>query len=144
IELTLDPLKVLSDLQQNGGLQKVIEDAAKKADDYAQKLKDRLAGTEIGTAIQKASAALGNPTAAQMAESMRSNAMVYIQLVTTSTTTNSGASVITPCTHTELGLQVAVGAAAQAMGQNTPRVSRTVFEKKVVRIDPPGTKLCDY
>lgn len=144
IELTLDPLKVLSDLQGSGSVQKLIEDAAKKADDYAQKLKDRLAGTQIGTAIQKASDALGNPTAAKMADSMKSNAMVYIQLVTTSTTTNSGASVITPCTHTELGMMISVGAAAQAMGQNTPRVSRTVFEKKIVRIDPPGTKLCDY
>jgi hypothetical protein len=41
---------------------------------------------------------------------MKSDAAAYIQLVTTGAVTNSGFSVITPCTHSDFAIQVSVGA----------------------------------
>jgi hypothetical protein len=144
IELTLDPLKVLSDIQENGGLQKVMKAAAEKADAWASRLTKALEHTEVGGKLKNASSALGDVSASKMVESMKSNAMAYIQLVTTSAMTNSGMSVIAPCTHTDLSISVSVGASAQAFGQQTEPVKKDIFQKKLTRIDPPTVRLCDY
>jgi hypothetical protein len=144
IELTLDPLKMLSELQEKGGLQKVMQNAAAKADEYAGKLKEKLAGTTAGKALEAASKAMGDPTAGQMVDSMKSTAAAYINFSAVSAMTNSGLSAIAPCTHTDLTVTISVGASAQAFGQKLPRVSKDIFQKKITRIDPPTAKLCQY
>lgn len=69
--------------------------------------------------------------------------MVYVQLVSTNATSHTGISVPRPCTRTELTVRAVAGAAAQAFGQKTEPISRTLFEKNVTRIEPPDVRLCE-
>ena len=133
LELTLDPLKALAEVS-GGGLQKQMEKAAAKVDRIAEQLMKRTLGDEAAERVQRSGLSMKKAT-----EAMKSNALAYIQLVTTNAVTNSGLSVITPCTHTDLAISVSVGAAAQAFGQKVvPRTGKTVFERKLTLIDPRG------
>jgi hypothetical protein len=136
VELTLDPLKMLGELQAGGGAQKSIKEAAEKVDKIAQRLLQRALGPEAARRARDFSAT-------KAAEAMKSNATAFVQVVTMNAVTHSGISVVTPCTHTDMSVQFTVGAGAQALGQ-ARRASKVVFEKKVTRIDPPGTRLCAY
>jgi hypothetical protein len=138
VELTMNPLKVLSDIQ-GGGLQEQMEDAAGKVDKIAKLLVKRTLGSEAAERMKTAGFSMTKAT-----DAMKSDAMAYLQLVATNSVTNSGLSVITPCTHTELALSMSVGASAQAFGQEVGSVGKQVFERKFTRIDPPGTRLCEY
>jgi hypothetical protein len=72
-----------------------------------------------------------------------SDAVGFVEIVTTAGMTHTGFSVVTPCTRTELGMIVKVGASAQAFGQKLGEAKRDVFNHNAVRVDPPGTPLCE-
>lgn len=74
--------------------------------------------------------------------SMKSDAAAWFQIVTTSGMTNSGMSVIAPCTRDELSITGRVGASAEAFGQTLGETEKDIFRKEVVHIDPPTVKLC--
>jgi hypothetical protein len=139
VELTMNPLKVLSDIQGSGSLQKQMGEAAEKVDKIAEQLVKHTLGQDAAEKMKSSGLSMTKAT-----EAMKSDAMAYLQLIATNSVTNSGFSVITPCTHTDLALSMSVGASAQAFGQNVGSVGKTVFEKKFTRIDPPGTRLCNY
>jgi len=74
---------------------------------------------------------------------MGSDAAGFIELVTSSGMSASGMSAFTPCTRTDFNLLVRVGASAQAFGKQIGKMTEEIFRKRVSRVNPPGTKLCD-
>lgn len=140
IELTLSPLRMLNEVQ-GGTLQKTLEDGAKKVDAIARRLLNGLKGTSLADRVPAGLAEVG---LGKVANAMKSDAAAYLQLVTSSSTTHSGASAITPCTHMDVAIAVSVGASAQAFGQQVGHVGKNIFEHKITRVSPPGTRLCNY
>jgi hypothetical protein len=140
IELTMNPLRMLGEVT-GGGLEKTLKAGAKQVDEIAQRLLEKVKGTSLGERVPAGLAEVGLGKAA---DAMRSDAAAYIQLISSAATTHSGASVITPCTHMDVGVTVSVGASAQAFGQQVGSVGKNIFEQKFTRITPPGTRLCTY
>jgi hypothetical protein len=119
-----------------------IETAANAVDGIAKELVTRTFGEE-GWQRWKSSPAGGVSLGEAAEKAVSSDAAGYLELVTSSGMSNSGMSAIFPCTRTDLELRVKVGASAQAFGLSLGRVEREILTKKVTRIDPPGTKLCE-
>ena len=114
--------------------------AAEQADAWGARLAKMLERTSLAAAVQ----GLPAVSATTVVNAMKSDAAALIQFVTMSATTNSGLSAIVPCTHTDLMVQVTVGASARAFGQQIEGVSKVIFEKKINHIDPPKSRLCQW
>lgn len=139
IELSMNPLRMLGEVS-GGTLDKSITAAGKTLDDIAQRLIDKAKGTSLGARIPPGLTEVG---LAQVANAMKSDAMAYIQLITTATTAASGSSALFPCTRVELAITGSVGASAQAFGQQVGHVSKTILERKLAWSDAPGNELCN-
>jgi hypothetical protein len=141
VELTLDPWKALGEISSAVSSQKIVQDAAAKADKYAEKLVQKVVG---GPRAERLNEVLRSMSMGKLAgDAVRSNAAVYAQVLLTSSMSSSGLSVMTPCTRNDLKLAVSVGTTAQAFGHSVGRADETLYEKAIQRIDPPGIKLCD-
>jgi len=137
IELTLNPLAELSAVS-GGNVQGQISEAAEKADKVADFLIRKTLGDE--TADQAKSIGFSMSKAA---DAMKSEAAAYVQVVTMSAVSNSGMSAIGgPCTNTDLGITVSIGARAEAFGQNVGSTDTTVFRKSFKKVDPPNSRVC--
>jgi hypothetical protein len=119
-----------------------VETAADAVDGIAEGLVKRTFGEE-GWERWKSSPAGGVSMGEAAKKAVSSDAAGYLELVSSSGMSNSGMSAIFPCTRTDLDLAVKVGASAQAFGLSLGRVEHEIFTKKVTRVDPPGTKLCE-
>jgi hypothetical protein len=94
---------------------------------FGEETRDRLKDFELSKAVKNAVA---------------SDAAGYVEVVSTAGMSHTGMSVITPCTRTELTMAVRVGASAQVFGQSMGETKRDIHKHELVRVDPPGTKLC--
>lgn len=134
IELTFGTSKLLS----MGDL----KEAAEKVDFIARQLVKQVFGQE-GLDRLKASPMGGFDMSTAVKNAVASDAVGYIEVVSTAGMSHTGFSAITPCTRTDLGIIVKVGASAQTFGQQLGETKRDVFNRTVVRVDPPGTRLCE-
>jgi hypothetical protein len=73
---------------------------------------------------------------------LKSDATAYVELDTATAMTDSGASVVLPCSKTEIHLSATVGASAQAFGLSAGSTKSVLFKKDISRIDPPHATLC--
>jgi hypothetical protein len=140
IELTMNPLRMLGEVQ-GGSLQKTLQAGAKQVDAIAQRLLEQVGNTSLADRIPPELATIG---LGKVADAMRSDAAAFLQVISSAAATHSGSSVIAPCTHTDVGIQVSVGASAQAFGQEVGSVSKKIFEQKLTRVNPPNIRLCNY
>jgi hypothetical protein len=69
-------------------------------------------------------------------------ALVYLQILTTSTSMNGGSATMFPCRRETWDFMATVGASAQALGVPTGSLSKRIGEKKIERVSPPGGGLC--
>ena len=135
IELTLNPLKQLSAL--SGGDDEITE-AAEKVDMIADVLIVKTLGEEKAEQIKDMAFSMS-----KAGDAMKSEAAAYVQVVTMSAVSNSGMSALGgPCTNTDLGITVSIGARAEAFGQNVGSTDTTVFRKKLKKTDPPNSRVC--
>jgi hypothetical protein len=119
-----------------------IKQAAAKADAIAEQLIRRTFGNEAS--IRFKSSPMGGFSMSKAAETaLKSDAVGFIELVTSSGMSHTGASAIVPCTRTDLHMIVKVGASAQAFGQKIAASDKEIFKRHVERVDPPGARLCD-
>jgi hypothetical protein len=118
-----------------------IKEAAQKVDQLAEEFAKRLLTPEQYAAWQ-ASPLSSIKLSSAVSNAMKSDAAAYFEVVTSSGMSHSGASVIIPCTRNELAISAFVGGSVEAFAMPVARTYKTVFEKKVVHIDPPGVKLC--
>lgn len=116
--------------------------AAKYVDAIAKRLISGLYGKE-GLAKLKASPMGGFSWGKAMKDAVSSDATAYIELVTSTGMSHSGMSVLTPCTRTDLHVDVTVGVSAQVLGQSLGKNNKQVYQKDITSIDPPGTGLCE-
>jgi hypothetical protein len=119
---------------------KKIQQVAKAVDKLADELAKRVLGEE-GYASWKSSPA--GHFSEPLKNILDSDAAGYIELVTSSGMSHTGASAIVPCTRTDLHLWVKVGASAQAFGMELGKTDQEIFKKDVTRIEPPGVRLCE-
>ncbi len=116
------------------GLQEASETVDKWADKVAQKYLSPDAyklwkdSTEL---INKAITAVAN-----------TGALVYLQILTTSTSMNGGSATMFPCRRETWDFMATVGASAQALGVPAGSLSKRIGEKKIERVSPPGGGLC--
>jgi hypothetical protein len=141
IELTFGTSKVM-DL---GGIKQLREDlatAAEIVDTAAHTLVRRTLGEE---GLDRLKSSLGGSLSLSQAvsNSLASDAAGYLELVASTGMSHTGMSAIVPCTRHDMNMVVKVGASAQAFGQQIGKVGTDVFKRHVVRIDPPGTRLCE-
>jgi hypothetical protein len=139
IELSMNPLRMLGELS-GSTLDGALAAAGKQLDEIAARLIEKARGTSLGARIPPE---LGGVGLAQVANAMKSDAMAYIQLITTAATAASGSSALFPCTRVELAITGSVGASAQAFGQQVGHVSKTILERKLAWSDAPGNTLCN-
>lgn len=133
IELSFGTTKILS--PDN------LATAAKRVDMIAEQLIKRTLGEEAYDRLK--ASPLGDLSMSEAVKnSVASDAAGYIEIVSTAATTHSGSSVITPCTRTELMMAVRVGASAQVFGQKLGETKRDLHKHEMMRVDPPGTRLC--
>jgi len=97
-------------------------------DQYAHLKSSPYGSLKLGTALDNAT---------------KSDAAAYIEMVTTVGMSNTGMSVVTPCTRHDIHLWAKVGASAEAFGQKVAETTKDVYSKDFSRIDPPGTALCE-
>jgi hypothetical protein len=69
-------------------------------------------------------------------------ALVYLQILTTSTSMNGGSATMFPCRRETWDFMATVGASAQALGVPAGSLSKRIGEKKIERVSPPGGGLC--
>jgi hypothetical protein len=69
-------------------------------------------------------------------------ALVYLRVITTSTSMNGGSATMFPCRRETWDFMVSVGASAQAIGIPVGSTSKRIAEKKIERMTPPGGGLC--
>lgn len=74
---------------------------------------------------------------------LKSDAVGYFQFVSSAGMSMTGMSVVTPCTRHDIHLWAKVGVSAEVFGQQVGESSKDVYSKDLVRIDPPGTRLCE-
>lgn len=74
---------------------------------------------------------------------IKSDAEAYIELISSAGMSSSGISAITPCTRHDIHLIGKVGVSAEAFGNQVGEAEKEIFKKDLVRIDPPGTHLCE-
>jgi hypothetical protein len=74
---------------------------------------------------------------------LKSDAAAFIEFVASAGMSNTGASVITPCTRHDIHLWIKAGVSAEAFGQKVGESVKDLFSKDFKRIDPPGTHLCE-
>ena len=119
-----------------------VKAAAAKADKYADRLITKVFGRDAYERFRSAPGLAISPSRAVTA-ALGSDAMGYVELVTTSGLSASGMSAFTPCTRTDLQFIVRVGASANAFGTQVAKVSEELLRKSVSYVNPKGTKLCD-
>ena len=137
IELTMNPLKELSEVS-GGGLEGQIGEAAEKVDKIADYLIRKTLGDEKAEQVKSMGFSMS-----KAADAMKSEAAAYVQVVTMSAVSNSGMSALGgPCTNTDLAVTVSIGARAEAFGQNVGSTDTTVFRKKFRKVDPPSSRVC--
>ncbi|GAA3765513.1 hypothetical protein GCM10022270_26660 [Terriglobus aquaticus] len=119
-----------------------IQGAAEKVDMIANILAEK-ALTPDQYAAFKASP-VGSMTVSKAAEmATSSDATAYFEMVSSAGMSFTGISAIVPCTRHDIHLWGKVGASAQAFGQGLGNTVKTIYEKQLTRIDPPGTRLCE-
>lgn len=74
---------------------------------------------------------------------LKSDAAAYFEFVASAGMSNTGMSVVTPCTRHDIHLLAKVGVSAEVFGQDVGRAEKDVYTKDFTRIDPPGTDLCE-
>jgi hypothetical protein len=119
-----------------------IKDAAGKVDAAADFLaKKVLTGDQYSQFKNSPIGQFSISQATQMATS--SDAAAYFEMVSSAGMSFTGASAIVPCTRHDIHLWGKVGVSAQVFGQSMGKAEKDIYEKDFVRIDPPGTKLCE-
>ena len=91
----------------------------------------------------KASPPGGINLAATVSDLLKSEADVYFEMVTSIGMSTTGMSVVTPCTRHDVHIAGKVGAELTFSAQDPGQPEAEVFTKDVVKIDPPGTQLCE-
>lgn len=119
-----------------------MKKAATVVDAVAKRLIGKLYGQD-GLKKLAANPAGGFSWGKAMKDAVASDATAYIELVTTSGMSHSGMSVLTPCTRTDLHVDVTVGVSAQVLGQSLGKSNKQVYEKDITEVDPPGAGLCE-
>ena len=73
---------------------------------------------------------------------MTSDAAAFIELVTSTGMSDSGLSVLTPCTRVDMSLSAIVGTSATAIGQKIGDARKEIFKKQLTTVMPKGNRLC--
>ncbi len=135
IELSFGTTKIMKFSPEMRKAAEVVDAVARRLVGglYGQKGLDRLAGSPMG----------GFSWGKAMDDALSSDATAFIELVTSSGMSHSGMSVLTPCTRTDLHMDVTVGVSAQVLGQKLGKSNEQVFEKDIERVEPPGAGLCE-
>jgi hypothetical protein len=130
----------------NVGVAKIIKaDEFKKAAVWVDRIANRLIEHTLGAdafARWKASPMGGFDMEKSVDAMLKSDAAAYLELDTTTAMSDSGMSVVRPCSKTEIHLSATVGASAQAFGLSAGSTKSVLFKKDFTRIDPPGATLC--
>jgi hypothetical protein len=135
IELTFGVSKAL---KASGDLQQ----AAARVDQLADALASRVLTPEQYQQFKNSP--LGEFSLENAVEtSLASNAEAYFEMVTSSGFSDTGFSVITPCSRQDIILAGKVGASAQVFAQQLGEASKEIFHQQITNIDPPGTRLCE-
>lgn len=116
------------------GLQEASETVDKWADKVAQKYL-----SPDAYKVWKDSTELINQAVTAVANT---GALVYLQILTTSTSMNGGSATMFPCRRETWDFMATVGASAQALGVPAGSLSQRIGEKKIERVSPPGGGLC--
>jgi hypothetical protein len=119
-----------------------MKDAASKVDAATDFLAKELLSAEQYAAF-KASPVGQIGMSKAIENALKSDAVAYFQFVASSGMSNTGMSVVTPCTRHDIHLWAKVGASAEVFGQSAGETSKDIFSKDFKRIDPPGTRLCE-
>lgn len=118
-----------------------FKDAAKKADEYLDKLIDKAFGAEALAKFK--SNPMSKVTGSAIVDAaMGSQAAAYIELLTSSGQSHSGTAVMVPCTRTDLHITASVGANASAFGVAVGNVDKEIFRKDYSRVKPSEDLLC--
>ncbi len=134
IELTFGVSKAL---KTSGDIKEAAETVDKLADVLAQKV---LTADQYQ---QFKNSPMGQFSLAQAAEiSLASDATASFEMVTSCGMSNTGMSVVAPCTRHDIDLWGKVGASAQAFGQNLGNATKDIFHTQITNIDPPDSTLC--
>lgn len=134
IELSFGTTKILA-------FSSDMTDAAAGADLIEQTLVEKLYGT-AGLEKLKANPLGGFSWGQAIHDAISSDATGYVELVTSTGMSHSGASAIIPCTRTDIHLSVTVGASAQAFGQKLGESKKEAYRRDFTRVDPPTARLC--
>jgi hypothetical protein len=73
----------------------------------------------------------------------KSDAAAYFEMVSSAGMSFTGMSAIAPCTRHDIHLWGKVGASTEVFGVQVGKTEKNIYQKDFVRIDPPGTKLCE-
>jgi len=135
IELTFGVSKAL---KSSGDIQQ----AAQKVDQLADLLaKNVLTADQYQQFKDSPAGQFSLSNAAEI--SLASDAEAFFEMVTSSAMSNTGFSVITPCTRQDITLAGKVGASAEAFGQDLGSATKEIFSQTFTNVDPPGTPLCE-
>jgi hypothetical protein len=119
-----------------------MKDAAGKVDAATDFLAKELMTPEQYAAF-KASPAGQIGLSKAIDNALKSDAAAYFEFVASAGMSNTGMSVVTPCTRHDIHLLAKVGVSAEVFGQDVGRAEKEVYTKDFTRIDPPGTDLCE-
>jgi hypothetical protein len=119
-----------------------IKEAAEKVDALADALAKKVLTPDQYQQFKDSP--MGQFSLAKAAEaSLASDAAAYFEMVTSSAMSNTGFSVIAPCTRYDITLLGKVGVSAEAFGQEVAKTDKEIFHKDFTNIDPPGSRLCE-
>jgi hypothetical protein len=118
-----------------------IKEGAAKADKYFDLLGTRVFGQDAVDKFKKSPMQILTPTKIVEA-AMGSNAAAFIELVTSTGMSDTGSSVMVPCTRTDIHLKASVGASASAFGQKVGDAQKDIFTKDFTRVKPSENALC--
>jgi hypothetical protein len=98
-------------------------------DQYARLKSSPFGSLKISTAIDNA---------------IKSDASAYLEFVTTVGMSNTGMSVLTPCTRHDIHLLAKVGVSAEVFGQKLGEAEKEVYKKDFTRVEPSEAHLCQF
>jgi hypothetical protein len=117
---------------------KGLQEASDTVDKWADKVAQKYLSPDA-YAVWKDSTELINKAITAVANT---GALVYLQILTTSTSMNGGSATMFPCRRETWDFMATVGASAQALGVPAGSLSKRIGEKKIERVSPPGGGLC--
>ena len=83
------------------------------------------------------------PISKALENATKSDAAAYFEMVSSAGMSFTGISAITPCTRHDIHLWGKVGATTEVFGIQMGKTEKEIYRKDFIRIDPPGTHLCE-